>query len=86
MKINEYVIPKDAIVIPMLRSCHLDPSEFSDPNVFRPERWISDGKVNSKHPAFMPFSVGKTALNSIMSQILHGWFPTKIKMYDIQGP
>jgi cytochrome P450 len=54
-----YVIPRDAMVIPNLDSALSDPEVWSDPENFRPERFISpDGKL-VKPDEFIPFSMGK---------------------------
>ncbi|XP_076312336.1 cytochrome P450 18a1-like isoform X1 [Tachypleus tridentatus] len=53
-----YHIPKDTHVLPNLWAIHMDPKLWSEPEVFKPERFLLDGKV-SKPDFFMPFSVGR---------------------------
>jgi cytochrome P450 len=54
------VIPKNAIVVGILASSHLDPENFSQPYEFRPERFIDEvtGKI-SKKDHLIPFSIGE---------------------------
>ena len=55
-----YDIPAGTIVLPNIYSCHTDPEYWSDPEDFRPERFINeDGSANSVRTAFMPFSMGR---------------------------
>jgi cytochrome P450 family 98 subfamily A polypeptide 8/9 len=58
--IADHMIPKNAIVIGLLTSSHLDPENFSQPYEFRPERFIDEvtGKI-SKKDQLIPFSMGK---------------------------
>lgn len=38
----------------------MDPKHWTDPEVFRPERFLADnGEHNARHPAFVPFGVGR---------------------------
>ncbi|XP_076441103.1 cytochrome P450 2J5-like [Babylonia areolata] len=54
-----YVIPQDAAVMPGLEMVLNDPDIWSDPENFRPERFIgADGEVTRKGE-FMPFCVGR---------------------------
>ena len=36
-----------------------DPTHFQDPEVFNPDRFIGDDGRYKKHPALVPFGVGK---------------------------
>ena len=56
---QDYVIPRDAIVLPDLGSALSDPEVWGDPENFRPERFIGpEGKVKQTDE-FVPFSLGK---------------------------
>lgn len=61
VQIAGQLIPKDAIVMAVLPSSHLDASNFSQPYQFRPERFIDDttGKV-CRDDHLIPFSMGKS--------------------------
>lgn len=50
-------VPGDAVILPNLDSLMMDPDIWGDPFVFRPERFINDGKVSSP-PEFIPFFFG----------------------------
>jgi len=55
-----YRIPKDTMVLLNLYGCNHDPGYWSDPEVFRPERFLSEDGVHVlKHEAFMAFGTGK---------------------------
>lgn len=55
-----YNIPKGTLVIPNLYATMHDPAVWGDPQVFRPERFLSeDEKTLVKHDAYMPFSTGR---------------------------
>ena len=56
---ESYTIPKDTIVIPNLWAVHHDPAEWKNPDVFDPERFLTDGgRTVMKSDAWMPFGVG----------------------------
>ncbi|CAL8077563.1 unnamed protein product [Orchesella dallaii] len=54
-----YDIPKDTVIIANLHNCHNNRNYWTDPDNFRPERFISDDNLPKKYNAFMPFSTGK---------------------------
>ncbi|KAK2583321.1 hypothetical protein KPH14_009323 [Odynerus spinipes] len=58
-KIGEYDIPKGTMVVPMQWAIHTDPSYWSDPLEFKPERFIADDGNLAKPEAFLPFQTGK---------------------------
>ncbi|KAH6933414.1 hypothetical protein HPB50_014792 [Hyalomma asiaticum] len=53
-----YRIPADTHVISNLWAIHMDPDLWEDPEEFRPERFLVNGRVQ-KPDYFMPFSVGR---------------------------
>lgn len=59
IEINGYTIPAGDIVMANIYWIHREPSLWSQPEEFLPERWLnSDNKiVKPKH--YIPFSVGK---------------------------
>ncbi|XP_071482215.1 cytochrome P450 2J2-like [Diadema antillarum] len=60
MKIKDYDIPKGTNIGMNILYIHHDPKVWGDPEVFRPERFLSkDGKSFVKHDAFMPFGAGR---------------------------
>ncbi|EDW14395.1 probable cytochrome P450 304a1 [Drosophila mojavensis] len=55
-----YRIPKDTIVVPSLYAMHMDKRIWSDPENFRPERFLDDeGKLCLKKDMSLPFGAGK---------------------------
>ncbi|XP_062621579.1 cytochrome P450 2C28-like [Saccostrea cucullata] len=58
-KFKEFVIPKDAILIPNLYSVLFDSNVFEDPEVFRPERFLdAEGRLINTDKV-ITFSVGR---------------------------
>ncbi|GFU45719.1 cytochrome P450 2J6 [Nephila pilipes] len=57
-QIAGYDIPKDTIVMPNIWGVHHDPKDWDDPFIFKPERFLKDGKA-VKPQAFIPFSYGR---------------------------
>lgn len=56
-----YDIPKETPIYVNLYSVHVDPEEWQEPDVFRPERFLNDNGKCVHNPALMPFSAGKRA-------------------------
>lgn len=57
---GKYVIPSGSIVIASIWSIFYDASFWKDPEVFRPERFLTDGGTRAQKPErFIPFSYGK---------------------------
>nr|CAH7748876.1 unnamed protein product [Callosobruchus chinensis] len=57
--LNGYLIPKDVTVVGNLYGCMLEEDcGFEEPNIFRPERFIRDGKI-SVPENLIPFGFGK---------------------------
>ena len=58
--VGEYFIPKGTQVFPNIASVLKDPEVFSEPEEFRPERFLSeDGKRVESPPHWIPFGLGK---------------------------
>ena len=58
-------VPGGTTVIPNIYAAHFDPALWGDPEVFRPERFVKDGKV-VRPPYFMPYSTGRRPLPSVL--------------------
>ncbi|KAL3692406.1 hypothetical protein R1sor_006057 [Riccia sorocarpa] len=60
-KLGGYEIPTDAMVVFVLESFHLDPTHWSDPSIFKPERFLENDLdvLGSKTFSFLPFSAGR---------------------------
>lgn len=62
LRVQNYVIPKNTMLILNLYACHHDREYWGDPEKFRPERFLcEDEKSVVKHDAFLGFSIGKRA-------------------------
>ncbi|XP_062621583.1 cytochrome P450 2H1-like [Saccostrea cucullata] len=59
LKYKEFIIPKDAILVPNLYSVSFDPCVFKDPKVFRPERFLDDDGRLINTDKVLAFSVGR---------------------------
>lgn len=54
------VIPKDTILIPNLWHIHHDPAVWTDPNQFKPDRFLSEDGTKTEEPSsFVPFGIGR---------------------------
>ncbi|XP_011662459.2 cytochrome P450 2C15 [Strongylocentrotus purpuratus] len=60
LKVKGYDIVEDVIIVINILHIHHDPKIWGDPEVFRPERFLTeDGTALIKHEAYMPFGVGR---------------------------
>ncbi|XP_022343645.2 cytochrome P450 2J6-like isoform X1 [Crassostrea virginica] len=89
-----YCIPKNSIVMGFLTTSHLDPHHFSDPHVFRPERFIDEVTKTVVHPErLIPFSVGpracpgeslaKTEMFLVLSNLIQRFRFSKVSDDDV---
>ncbi|KAF9001516.1 cytochrome P450 [Cyathus striatus] len=56
-----YFIPKGSIVIPLQREMLHEERDYPDPHMFKPERFLKDGKINDavKNPEDIAFGFGR---------------------------
>ena len=55
-----YDIPAGTMMFPNILSCHTDPEYWTDPDQFRPERFINpDGSASMQRDSYLPFSAGR---------------------------
>jgi cytochrome P450 len=60
VKFQGYDIPKGTHIFGNIHDAHHDPEVWGDPEVFRPERFLTpDGTSIVKHESLIPFSTGK---------------------------
>merc|ERR1712156_1002237 len=60
VQINGYTIPQNTLVFSILYYILRDPDYWSEPNVFKPERFLTpDGSQVIKEERFIPFGIGK---------------------------
>ncbi|CAJ0956998.1 unnamed protein product [Ranitomeya imitator] len=57
--VRGYSIPSGTTVITNLYSVHHDKKYWSDPEIFRPERFLDSSGQFAKREAFVPFSLGR---------------------------
>jgi len=78
-------VPGDAVILPNLDSLMMDPDIWGDPFVFRPERFIIDGKVSSP-PEFIPFFFGLRDCpgSEIAHTILSTFITNMVFNFDLQ--
>ncbi|RPD61602.1 CyP450 monooxygenase [Lentinus tigrinus ALCF2SS1-6] len=60
-ELRGYFIPKGTVLMPNVWACMHDPEVYRDPDVFRPERFIRDGKldVSTRDPFQFTFGFGR---------------------------
>lgn len=90
MQIVAENIPGDTIVSIPAYVAHRDPAIFSDPEAYRPERWLQDDETRIKQmrAVFIPFSTGARAcvgrnITMIEQQMLLG---TLVHRYGFDLP
>lgn len=58
VKIGDYIVPQGTLIMYNTHTMHMDPQIWGDPEVFRPERFIVNGKFESSDRLF-PFGIGR---------------------------
>lgn len=53
-----YNVPNGAMLIPLQWAVHMDPSTWTDPETFNPDRFLSGSGEFTCPPQFMPFQTG----------------------------
>ncbi|XP_042232857.1 cytochrome P450 monooxygenase patI-like [Homarus americanus] len=79
LTVDGYRIPKGTMLLPLLWYVHHDPAIWTQPDQYRPERFIDEeGKV-IRHPAFMPFQTGRRmCIGDEFAKMILFVFSTKI--------
>nr|KAG5686870.1 hypothetical protein BaRGS_015548 [Batillaria attramentaria] len=58
-KVGGYTVPVNTIIMPNIGEIHKDPVTWTDPDTFRPERFLDqDGKFQPPKDNYIPFSLG----------------------------
>jgi len=57
--LDGYFIPKNTMIIPNLWLLHHDPVNFPDPEVFKPERFLTEDNKIKRIETLNPFGMGK---------------------------
>ena len=58
VRLADYHIPKNSIILVNLSSVHLDPKLWDDPHQFRPERFIDTKGAFKQRDNFCPYGMG----------------------------
>lgn len=88
LKMNGFLLPRHAQVVPLLHAVHMDPNLWEDPEKFNPSRFInSEGKV-TKPEYFLPFGVGRRmCLGEVLARMeLFLFFSSLLHTFDIGIP
>ncbi|KAH7934311.1 hypothetical protein HPB49_024846 [Dermacentor silvarum] len=89
INLGGYFIPRGSIVIPSFWSIFNESSFWGDPEVFRPERFLSDdGKSAKKPERFIPFSCGKRSCpgESIAVMVVFIFFTNILHQFSVEAP
>jgi ecdysteroid 25-hydroxylase CYP306A1 len=58
IEIQGYTVPKGTMIVPLQWAIHMDPEVWSEPEAFKPGRFINDTGKFFKPEAFIPFQAG----------------------------
>lgn len=89
VKVGGYVIPRGSVVIASLWSIFYDPEFWGDPEVFRPERFLTnDGTRPQKPERFIPFSYGKRSCPGevIANMETFIYFTSILQHFTVEAP
>ncbi len=56
--LDNIYVPKDTIIVIPLWALHLDPDNFDEPNLFKPERFLTENEDSIKPYTYLPFATG----------------------------
>lgn len=77
-ELEGYLIKKGSVVIASLTAVMYNPQNFPEPESFKPERFLADGKFQ-KNPLVCPFSVGlRSCLGKRLAEIEYFTFAAQI--------
>lgn len=89
VRVGKYVIPSGSIVIASIWSIFYDVSFWKDPEVFRPERFLTDDGTRAQKPErFIPFSYGKRSCPGevIANMEVFIYFTTILQHFVVEPP
>lgn len=79
VKLEQYIIPRNTLVLFHLQAAHNDHTYWKRPQEFRPDRFLEENGEEIKHECFFPFSVGENYMYSsiLITRFLIGdWIQT----------
>ncbi|XP_075530845.1 cytochrome P450 2J6-like [Dermacentor variabilis] len=89
INLGGYFVPRGSIVIPSFWSVFNEASFWGDPEVFRPERFLSDdGKSAKKSERLIPFSYGKRSCpgESVAVMVVFMFFTNILRHFSVEAP
>nr|XP_054921162.1 uncharacterized protein LOC129381921 [Dermacentor andersoni] len=89
INLGGYFVPRGSIVISSFWSVFHEASFWGDPEVFRPERFLSDdGKSAKKPERLIPFSYGKRSCagESIAVMVVFIFFTNILRHFSVEAP
>ncbi|XP_078011930.1 cytochrome P450 2J2-like [Phascolarctos cinereus] len=85
--VEEYHVPKGAVLMTNLTALHRDPKEWATPETFNPEHFLENGQFK-KREFFLPFSIGKRVC--LGEQLAQGelflFFTCLLQKFTFQAP
>ncbi|KAH6922760.1 hypothetical protein HPB50_018804 [Hyalomma asiaticum] len=88
VKLGGYFVPRGSIIIPSFWSLFNDPSFWKDPEVFCPERFLTnDGQSVTKPKWFIPFSLGRRSCPGefIADMVVFVYFANIVHYFNIEA-
>jgi len=88
VELEGHIIPKNTHVIPLLHGVHMDPEVWEEPEIFRPERFLTEDGKTHKPKHFMPFGAGQRMClgDKIAEMELQLFFTSLMHVFDIENP
>ncbi|EAA13571.4 AGAP004665-PA [Anopheles gambiae str. PEST] len=84
IKIGDFKIPSNTMIMPVVWAVHMNPILFNAPNTFKPERFLDlEGRFSIPN-YFLPFQVGKRMClgEELARNILHLYIANIVSHYD----
>ncbi|KAL3184218.1 hypothetical protein MRX96_032332 [Rhipicephalus microplus] len=88
IKLGGYFVPRGSVIISSFWSLFNEPGFWKDPEVFRPERFLSDSGHSATKPKwFIPFSSGKRSCpaESVASMVVFVYFTNIVHHFIIEA-
>lgn len=93
IEFEDYILPKNAHVIPLLYAVHMNPEYWDEPEDFRPERFIikneTTGELQIHKPDhFMPFGAGQRMClgDHLAEKEFFLFFSSMLHVFDLSTP
>ncbi|KAK2969407.1 hypothetical protein RJ640_020350 [Escallonia rubra] len=78
--VGSYKISKGTRLLMNLWNVHRDPHVWTEPNEFRPERFLTTHKeldVRGQHFELIPFGSGRRIVQLVLAHLIHGFVVAK---------